>query len=53
MCSSDLGSIDPGAVLAETMQVANPTALVRLLEQQPNNQTQLALLIASPDFQWR
>ena len=47
------GSIDPGAVLAETMQVANPTALVRLLEQQPNNQTQLALLIASPDFQWR
>ena len=47
------GSIDPWAVLAETMQVANPTALVRLLEQQPNNQTQLALLIASPDFQWR
>ena len=46
-------TIDPGAVLAETMQVSNPTALLRLLEQQPTHQTQLALLIASPDFQWR
>ena len=46
-------TIDPGAVLAETMEVSNPTALLRLLEQQPTHQTQLALLIASPDFQWR
>ena len=46
-------SADVGALLAETMEVSNPTALIRLLEQQPNAQTQLALLLASPDFQWR
>ena len=44
---------DIGAILAETMEVANPSALVQILDQQPDRNTQLALLLASPDFQWR
>lgn len=44
---------DVRSILAETMEVPNPSVLVQLLDQQPDLNTQLALLLASPDFQWR
>lgn len=40
-------------LLSDTMELSNPAALVDLLKQQPTPQLQLALFVASPDFQWR
>lgn len=46
-------SIDIRALLTDTMELSNPDAFTRLVEQQPSQQLQLALVVASPDFQWR
>ena len=37
----------------DTIQPSNPEALTQLLRRQPDAESQLAILLASPDFQWR
>lgn len=46
-------SVDVRAILADTVESSNAKALADLIAQQATPQLQLALLVASPDFQWR